>query len=68
MSAQIIYVFESALTPGNKEMGDHFVKHGDGVKDVSFAVKDLDVIMKVWKDSLRGISSVNYYKLAWYDF
>uniref|UniRef100_A0A9J7XTB5 4-hydroxyphenylpyruvate dioxygenase n=3 Tax=Cyprinus carpio TaxID=7962 RepID=A0A9J7XTB5_CYPCA len=26
---KIIYVFTSALNPGNKEMGDHLVKHGD---------------------------------------
>lgn len=28
-------------------MGDHVVKHGDGVKDVAFTVEDLDAIMKV---------------------
>jgi 4-hydroxyphenylpyruvate dioxygenase len=28
-------------------MGEHIVKHGDGVKDVSFTVEDLDAIMKV---------------------
>ena len=44
---QIFYVFESALTPDNKEMGQHLVKHGDGVKDVAFSVQDLGVIMKV---------------------
>jgi len=46
---KIIYVFESALTPGNKEMGDHLVLHGDGVKDVAFCVQDLDIIVKVAK-------------------
>jgi len=44
---KIIYVFESALTPGNQEMGEHLVLHGDGVKDVAFCVQDLDVIVKV---------------------
>lgn len=53
---RIIYVFESALLPGNKEMGDHLVKHGDGVKDVAFAVQDLDVIIKVAKK--KGASIV----------
>jgi hypothetical protein len=28
-------------------MGDHLIKHGDGVKDVAFAVEDLDEIVKV---------------------
>ncbi|XP_078596917.1 4-hydroxyphenylpyruvate dioxygenase-like [Branchiostoma floridae x Branchiostoma japonicum] len=42
----IVFVFQSALNPGNKEMGDHLVKHGDGVKDVSFSVEDLEAIVK----------------------
>lgn len=29
----------------NFEFGSHLIKHGDGVKDVSFAVEDLDVIV-----------------------
>ena len=33
-------MFESALVPGNEEMGEHHKKHGDGVKDVSFTVDD----------------------------
>lgn len=44
---QIVFVFESAYLPNEKEMGDHVVKHGDGVKDVAFTVEDLDAIMKV---------------------
>ena len=28
-----------------QEMGAHLVAHGDGVKDVSFAVEDLEGIM-----------------------
>lgn len=34
--------------PGSPEtltMGDHLTKHGDGAKDVSFSVEDLDAIM-----------------------
>lgn len=46
-SVQIIFVFESALTPGNEEMGKHLVLHGDGVKDIAFEVEDLDAIVKV---------------------
>eukprot|EP00127_Corallochytrium_limacisporum_P001456 Clim_evm9s57 gene=Clim_evmTU9s57 len=37
---KITFVFQSALQPMNKEMGDHLVLHGDGVKDVAFAVSD----------------------------
>ncbi|XP_046302074.1 4-hydroxyphenylpyruvate dioxygenase-like [Marmota monax] len=39
---KIVFVFSSALNPWNKEMGDHLVKHGDGVKDVAFEVEDCD--------------------------
>jgi hypothetical protein len=28
-------------------MGRHLVRHGDGVKDIAFAVEDLDSIVKV---------------------
>lgn len=53
---KIIFVFESALTPNNQEMGDHLVTHGDGVKDVAFTVEDLDGIMKVARE--RGVTIV----------
>ncbi|XP_027709391.1 4-hydroxyphenylpyruvate dioxygenase [Vombatus ursinus] len=43
---KIIFIFSSALNPGNKEMGDHLVKHGDGVKDISFEVEDCDYIVQ----------------------
>uniref|UniRef100_A0A3Q3GBG6 4-hydroxyphenylpyruvate dioxygenase n=1 Tax=Labrus bergylta TaxID=56723 RepID=A0A3Q3GBG6_9LABR len=43
---KIIYVFSSALNPGNKEMGDHLVKHGDGVKDIAFTVQDCDFLVQ----------------------
>ena len=36
----IRFAFSSPLNPGNKEMGAHQEKHGDGVKDVAFAVED----------------------------
>ncbi|XP_061585904.1 4-hydroxyphenylpyruvate dioxygenase [Cololabis saira] len=43
---KIIYVLSSALNPGNKEMGDHLVKHGDGVKDIAFTVEDCDFLVE----------------------
>jgi len=36
----IFFVFQSALRPGNTEMGEHLTKHGDGVRDVAFTVDD----------------------------
>lgn len=45
---QIVFVFVSAYEPGNEELGRHLVKHGDGAKDVAFAVEDLDAIVQVW--------------------
>ncbi|KAG8235646.1 hypothetical protein J437_LFUL013638 [Ladona fulva] len=44
---KIIFVFKSAYEPNNEEMGEHLVKHGDGVKDIAFSVEDLDTIFKV---------------------
>ncbi|XP_011354058.1 4-hydroxyphenylpyruvate dioxygenase [Pteropus vampyrus] len=43
---QIVFIFSSALNPWNKEMGDHLVKHGDGVKDIAFEVQDCDYIVQ----------------------
>ncbi|KAJ1370647.1 4-hydroxyphenylpyruvate dioxygenase (4HPPD) (HPD) (HPPDase) [Parelaphostrongylus tenuis] len=43
---KIVFIFESALLPGNKELGDHLVRHGDGVKDVCFEVDDVVSILK----------------------
>uniref|UniRef100_A0A7N6B9S1 4-hydroxyphenylpyruvate dioxygenase n=1 Tax=Anabas testudineus TaxID=64144 RepID=A0A7N6B9S1_ANATE len=43
---KIIYVFSSGLNPGNKEMGDHLVKHGDGVKDIAFTVENCDFLVQ----------------------
>ncbi|KAF5897853.1 4-hydroxyphenylpyruvate dioxygenase-like, partial [Clarias magur] len=43
---KIIYVFSSALNPGNKEMGEHLVKHGDGVKDIAFAVENCEFLVQ----------------------
>lgn len=44
---KIVFVFASPYEPGNVEFGAHMEKHGDGAKDVSFQVEDLDVIVKV---------------------
>lgn len=46
---KIIFVFVSPYNPGNREMGDHLVTHGDGVKDIAFSVEDLDAIVESTK-------------------
>jgi len=54
-----IFVFKSAYVPDaeiTKIMGAHLVKHGDGVKDVSFSVEDLDGIMMKCKE--KGVKIV----------
>nr|XP_060641950.1 4-hydroxyphenylpyruvate dioxygenase [Anolis sagrei ordinatus] len=43
---KIIFVFSSALNPGNQDMGEHLVKHGDGVKDIAFEVEDCEFIVQ----------------------
>lgn len=43
---KIIFVFESALLPDNDEIGQHLVRHGDGVKDVAFEVDNLEWIVQ----------------------
>uniref|UniRef100_A0A3P9I905 4-hydroxyphenylpyruvate dioxygenase n=1 Tax=Oryzias latipes TaxID=8090 RepID=A0A3P9I905_ORYLA len=53
---KIIYVFSSALNPGNKEMGEHMVKHGDGVKDIAFTVEDCDFLVQ--KAQERGANII----------
>ncbi|KAK4813118.1 hypothetical protein QYF61_010532, partial [Mycteria americana] len=47
---QIVFVLSSALNPGNEEMGEHLVKHGDGVKDIAFEVEDCDFIVQKAKE------------------
>jgi len=54
-----VFVFKSAYEPGSEEcrtMGQHLVAHGDGVKDVSFTVEDLDGIME--KCRQKGVKVV----------
>ncbi|XP_078278609.1 4-hydroxyphenylpyruvate dioxygenase [Rhinoraja longicauda] len=47
---KIIFVFQSALNPGNKEMTEHLGKHGDGAKDIAFQVEDCDFLVKKAKE------------------
>ncbi|KAM4794777.1 4-hydroxyphenylpyruvate dioxygenase [Rhinophrynus dorsalis] len=47
---KIIFVFQSPLNPGNQEMGQHLIKHGDGVKDVAFQVEDCDFLFQKAKE------------------
>ena len=42
---ETIFSYEPG-SPETLEMGDHLTKHGDGAKDVSFTVEDLDGIME----------------------
>lgn len=43
---KIIFVFVSPYDVDNVEFGNHLIKHGDGIKDVSFEVEELDIIVK----------------------
>ncbi|KAM9728016.1 4-hydroxyphenylpyruvate dioxygenase [Menidia menidia] len=47
---KIVFVFQSPLNPGNEEMGEHLIKHGDGVKDIAFQVEDCDFLTKTAKE------------------
>lgn len=53
---QIVFVFQSPLNPGNKEFGDHQMKHGDGVKDIAFSVVDCRAIYdRAIKRGAKGV-------------
>jgi 4-hydroxyphenylpyruvate dioxygenase len=43
---QIVFVFQSALTPDNYDHGNHLMRHGDGVKDVAFSVNNLELVVE----------------------
>lgn len=43
---KIIFVFVSPYGTDDIEFGQHITKHGDGVKDIAFAVEDLDAIVE----------------------
>ncbi|KAE8287987.1 4-hydroxyphenylpyruvate dioxygenase [Larimichthys crocea] len=47
---KIMFAFESPLNPGNEEMGQHLMKHGDGVKDIAFQVEDCDFLIKTARE------------------
>ncbi|XP_062341095.1 4-hydroxyphenylpyruvate dioxygenase [Osmerus eperlanus] len=47
---KIFFAFVSALNPGNEEIGEHLMKHGDGVKDIAFQVEDCDFLVKKAKE------------------
>ncbi|KAG7279354.1 hypothetical protein CRUP_001262 [Coryphaenoides rupestris] len=51
---KIVFVFVSALNPGNETLGKHLTKHGDGVKDIAFQVEDCDFLIKTARE--RGAS------------
>jgi len=60
------FVFKSSYEPNSdttKEMGEHLTLHGDGVKDVSFAVEDLDGIIE--KAKQRGVKVVREIWTEW---
>ncbi|KYR02657.1 4-hydroxyphenylpyruvate dioxygenase [Tieghemostelium lacteum] len=40
----ILLAFSTPLTCDNKEFGDHMTRHGDGVKDIAFRVRDVQEI------------------------
>lgn len=51
---KIILVFMSPLNPKNdhnKEMGTHLVTHGDGVKDIAFAVENIDEVVNYAREN-----------------
>lgn len=41
-------------------MGPHLVKHGDSVKDISFAVEDLDTIIKVSMENFPRFKKLRF--------
>lgn len=46
-------MFQSSYNPDEEEVNQHVAKHGDGVKDVAFAVDDLDYIVAVSNQNIR---------------
>lgn len=43
------------------EMGDHLVKHGDGVKDIAFTVENCDFLVQVILSCMLGAHSRLFY-------
>uniref|UniRef100_A0A8C2ZD82 4-hydroxyphenylpyruvate dioxygenase n=1 Tax=Cyclopterus lumpus TaxID=8103 RepID=A0A8C2ZD82_CYCLU len=46
----MLYVCMSTLCYFPSEMGEHLIKHGDGVKDIAFQVEDCDFLIKTAKE------------------
>lgn len=42
-------------------MGDHLVKHGDGVKDVAFTVQDCDFLVEVALQVFISMCILSYF-------
>lgn len=42
----IVFQFQSALEPGNREFGDYLMQHGDSVKDVAFSVIKIEQLIE----------------------
>ncbi|XP_023030347.1 4-hydroxyphenylpyruvate dioxygenase [Leptinotarsa decemlineata] len=53
---QIVFVFVSPYNPEEKDLNSHLMKHGDGVKDIAFAVDNLEGIVTKAKE--RGAKVV----------
>lgn len=43
---EIVFVFKSALNPGNRDLGECLIQHGDYVKDIAFSVVDLEYLVE----------------------
>lgn len=42
----IVFEFQSALQPGNKQFGDFLERHADAVKDIAFNCEDVDALVE----------------------
>ena len=50
-------VLQSALNPGNHEIGEYVKQHGDTIKDIAFTVDDCErIYQNAVKRGIRGIS------------
>ena len=56
---KIVFLFVSPYEESVQEMNEHICKHGDGVKDVSFEVEDLENILLVIFNIINFLLLVN---------
>lgn len=56
-------MFVSAYDPYDTVIGNHLVKHGDGVKDIAFEVEELDIIVKVCVQQYKSIRKLKFVSL-----